>query len=592
MKKFSLLCVSALMLLLCPEVHAQTSTPPVVSIVATTPEVTENGAVPGVFTISWAPPTNTVPVYLTRDLRVFYRITGLAQNGTDYEQITNYVVIPLGARAATISIQPIDDRLYEGRETVTLEIVPTPLSSGPPYMIGSPRLATVTILDNEEAPTNFPPAVSLIMPTNQSTFPAPADIGLLAQAQDRDGFVETVEFFAGSRSLGIVTNNPYMMSPINPWRLLWPKVGVGDYVLTAVATDNVGASATSAPVRISVIEALPPQTVVNIRTIDLYGTEIPVVPPELDIPQRYDPAVLRVTRSGSVDLPLTVFYSIGGSAENGVDYTSLTQPLTIPVGATSADIVIDPIDDNLIERTESVVITIEPPICIDIYPPPPECYRVGESSRAMAYILDDEVATNLPPVVTIAARDASAAETGSDTATFIVSRSGSTDLALTVFYAVTGSAENGVDYTRIAESVTIPVGASSAAIVIEPIDDKLIERMESVMLTIEAPGCIAIYPPPPGCYTVGQNSRAIAYILDDEVAPMVTIAATDANASETGPDTGAFTVTRTGSTEAALRVYYYAGGSAQNGIDYDESAELRGNSGGLGFGRHCCHTNR
>jgi len=44
--------------------------------------------------------------------------------------------------------------------------------------------------------------------------------------------------------------------------------------------------------------------------------------------------------------------------------------------------------------------------------------------------------------------------------------------------------------------------------------------------------------------------------------------ATDAEASEAGPDTGTFTITRTGPTTASLRVTFTANGTAQGGVDY------------------------
>ncbi|MGH7893369.1 MAG: hypothetical protein ACREQL_01810, partial [Candidatus Binatia bacterium] len=50
--------------------------------------------------------------------------------------------------------------------------------------------------------------------------------------------------------------------------------------------------------------------------------------------------------------------------------------------------------------------------------------------------------------------------------------------------------------------------------------------------------------------------------------PVVTIQATDASASEVGPATGTFTLTRTGSTASALGVSYTIGGTAVNGGDY------------------------
>ncbi len=51
--------------------------------------------------------------------------------------------------------------------------------------------------------------------------------------------------------------------------------------------------------------------------------------------------------------------------------------------------------------------------------------------------------------------------------------------------------------------------------------------------------------------------------------PTITVAATDASASRVGPDNGAFTITRSGSTASALAVNYSPGGTAVNGTDYN-----------------------
>jgi uncharacterized repeat protein (TIGR01451 family) len=52
------------------------------------------------------------------------------------------------------------------------------------------------------------------------------------------------------------------------------------------------------------------------------------------------------------------------------------------------------------------------------------------------------------------------------------------------------------------------------------------------------------------------------------VLPQLSIAATDPNASETGPDPGEFTVSRTGGTNGALTINYTVAGTASNGVDY------------------------
>lgn len=93
-------------------------------------------------------------------------------------------------------------------------------------------------------PANAPPTVSLMSPANNATFTAPATITLTANATDSDGSVAKVEFFAGATKLGEDTSAPFSFT--------WSNVAAGTYSLTARATDNSGATTTSAPVTVSV----------------------------------------------------------------------------------------------------------------------------------------------------------------------------------------------------------------------------------------------------------------------------------------------------------------------------------------------------
>src|SRR5205814_621961 len=109
-------------------------------------------------------------------------------------------------------------------------------------------------------------------------------------------------------------------------------------------------------------------------------------------------------------------------------------------------------------------------------------------------------------------------------------------------------------------SVTIPAGSSSAPVTVTPIDDSEVRGAETVVLTLG----------PDTAYTVGSPNSATVTIADNDQPPpppTVTVVATDASASESG-DTGTFTISRTGSTAAALTVNYSIGGSADNGVDY------------------------
>ena len=67
-----------------------------------------------------------------------------------------------------------------------------------------------------------------------------------------------------------------------------------------------------------------------------------------------------ITRTGSTASALVINYSIGGSASNGNDYNALDGDITIPAGSSSVDVVVTPKDDQSVEHTEIVTLTLQP----------------------------------------------------------------------------------------------------------------------------------------------------------------------------------------------------------------------------------------
>jgi hypothetical protein len=96
--------------------------------------------------------------------------------------------------------------------------------------------------------TNKPPTVSLSAPSSGLT--APATVVLNATAADTDGAVAKVEFFNGAIKIGEDTTAPFSFS--------WTGVAAGTYSLTARATDNQGATATSSAASVTVAAATGP----------------------------------------------------------------------------------------------------------------------------------------------------------------------------------------------------------------------------------------------------------------------------------------------------------------------------------------------
>lgn len=131
--------------------------------------------------------------------------------------------------------------------------------SSPPFRVDWPNVAagnytlTARARDNRGGTTtsagvpievNAPPTIQITNPTPGASFQAPATIVLEADAQDSDGSVASVSYFAGATLIGTAT--------VTPYSLTWSDVPAGNYSLTARATDNRGLAATSTPVTLTV----------------------------------------------------------------------------------------------------------------------------------------------------------------------------------------------------------------------------------------------------------------------------------------------------------------------------------------------------
>ena len=187
-----------------------------------------------------------------------------------------------------------------------------------------------------------------------------------------------------------------------------------------------------------------------------------------------DPGEFTVTRSGDMTTDLTVSYfvDVGTTATEGTDFDWLDGYVVIPDGASSATFTIDPFTDSEIEGDEYVQITLMDD---------PESYTLGTSISDTVTIADAPA-----PVVTIVATDASADEVGLDPGEFTVSRTGSTINDLTVYYFPDSgtTAMDGIDFAELEWSVTIPTGAGSATIGINPFADSEVEGNEYVVVTL------------------------------------------------------------------------------------------------------------
>lgn len=160
---------------------------------------------------------------------------------------------------------------------------------------------------------------------------------------------------------------------------------------------------------------------------------------------------------------------------------------------------------------------------------------------------------------------ADATEGGAD-GTFRITRD-DTIGDLTVFFSRSGKATLGAtrDYllsdgvNNLTTSVVIPDGAATVDITIAAVDDTLAEPTETVILNLKTSKTYDLSPDV-------TTRTATANIEDNE--PVVSIVATDTEASETLGETGTFTITRVGNTTGDLLVRFKVTGTAKRGSDF------------------------
>src|SRR6185436_13784659 len=107
--------------------------------------------------------------------------------------------------------------------------------------------------------------------------------------------------------------------------------------------------------------------------------------------------------------------------------------------------------------------------------------KLGSSGPVTVMILDND--TDSLPIVSVVSSNDFAAEPGTDTGEFTISRTGDSSADLTVYFTVGGTASNGLDYI-LANLATIPAGQTSIVVTLTPLNDSLVEGEETAILDL------------------------------------------------------------------------------------------------------------
>ncbi|MDB9428170.1 Calx-beta domain-containing protein [Microcystis aeruginosa CS-555/01A07] len=286
----------------------------------------------------------------------------------------------------------------------------------------------------------------------------------------RTGTTNTVTFAAGS-STATVTVDPTADTTVEP----------DETVILTLATGTGYTVGTTTPVTgtitnddfPSITLAVSPSSVTEDGTTNLVYT---------------------FTRSGVTTNPLTVNYSISGTATNGTDYTSIPTSVTFAAGSSTATVTVDPTADTTVEPDETVILTLAAGTG----------YTVGTTTPVTGTITNGVTL----PTITLAVSPSSVTEDGTTNLVYTFTRTGVTTNALTVNYTLGGTATLNTDYTRTGttNTVTFAAGSATATVTVDPTADTTVEPDETVILTLAAGTG----------YTVGTTTPVTGTITNDD----------------------------------------------------------------------------
>lgn len=318
---------------------------------------------------------------VSEPLIVYYSVAGTALHGTDYEALPGSVIFPGGAAQCTVAILPHADGFGEGAETVILA-----LADGNEAYRTSPTASSgsVTIQD---------------APGDKPLLEVIASGGIAAEPSTNGQFRITAKGGSGSLTVN------YSVSGTATAGSDYNLSGLNTVTLTGTATltlngGTVTQNLTVTPLNDALLEDLETITLTLSSSTDYSLWEVSRTATHLlrddDQPTVFvDPQIgtgsgssvnegntgtalkFYVSRTGPTTNPLTVNYTLVGTATNGVDHSNLSGAVTIPAGAPGADVSFNTLSDTLFEGTETVTLRLADG-------------SYGRGPDATLYILDDD----------------------------------------------------------------------------------------------------------------------------------------------------------------------------------------------------------
>ncbi|MCA2670179.1 Calx-beta domain-containing protein, partial [Microcystis sp. M080S2] len=275
----------------------------------------------------------------------------------------------------------------------------------------------------------------------------------------RTGTTNTVTFAAGS-STATVTVDPTADTTVEPNETVALTLATGTGYTVGTPDAATGTITNDDVILPSITLAVSPSSVTEDGTSNLIYIFI---------------------RTGDTTNPLTVNYSIGGTATNGTDYTLLPTTVIFDANSAIATVTVDPTADTIVESDETVILTLAAGTG----------YTVGTPNAATGTITNDD--TSVTSQLSI--NDITVVEGKDNNAILTVTVDNPNPQPITFNYTTAPiNATANVDYTSKTGTITIAPNTSTATISIPILNDNLNEPDEVFTVTLSNPVNATINP--------------------------------------------------------------------------------------------------
>ena len=441
--------------------------------------------------------------------------------GTDYTLNSNSLVIVAGSTTASTTLDISEDSLIEGTETIIVDISSVTNSLG--ITENGVQTETINLTDNEAGPTVSLSATSPIaenggVSTVTATMSAAAAqstmINLLFSGTADNG----TDYSRSASSITIAagnTNGSITVTGVNDSFNDEAETVIVD--IDTVSGGN-GASESGTQRETITITDDDPAPTVSLSSSTASVTESAGA----------NAITLTATLNAVAESSTSVTLSLSGTATEGAgtDYTINSSTITIAAGNTTGTAQLSILEDSFSEvPNETIVVDIASVSGGD------SAVEAAPAQQVTVTITDNEAT----PQITLAPTPTSPIAENSGTSTVTVTSTPASSSAITVNLSLSGSADNGSDYSIGTTNLTIPANTATTSTLVTGIDDTTFDPAETIVVDIASvSGGSAV--------ETGGNQQETITITDDESTPVVNLSVNTSSVSESA-GSGAIVVT-------------------------------------------------